>query len=593
MMRHSLLIPAIVSVLLGVSACTGAARRSDADASFELHYHVRPDRAARTVDVIVSVTGFDRSIDGFDRSIDGFDRSIDGFDRPIDEIRFSFNRGHTFLKLDEPLIEGPVCAFGPKGALPIERIDPFTWEVESPGGSDIRLEYVVPIRHRSLDKVRESHDAYEFPYLDDDHGMLTTWTLFAVPHLGKPVRIAVTLEGCADGADVPWPRTGAATYEPPSMEILTNDLIALGNWSRHTIEVGDFEGTVAIAPGQPALERTAAGPIAKIVEAELALFGRMPAGQYLFLFGRPDINGAGGSPKANSMTLAVEPRLAAHGADFLPHLVAHEFHHTWTAGFFHAPDELRWYNEGFTDYFAYLVVARLGLTTWDEFATTLGEKMTECASSKHHGALSLVDAGGEIFFADRDAYHLVYSGGLLTAAWLDCAIRSSGNGKRLDDLMRDFNNDARWKRGGQNPTVDDLVDAAGAFIGEEKAEELEAMVRKPFALEPVRAFEPFGVQIARSIEAPDMSLRANLDGVRVIDLDPRGVAWQVGVRGGDRFVEINGQKVTNQLEVRKAWRAAADDRITLTLDRENKRLSMEKPVPRTEKYAVPTEPWRD
>ncbi len=572
MKRHSLLIPLIVSILLGVSACTSAARRSDADASFELHYNVRPDRAARTVAVIASVTVLDRSIDG---------------------LRFSFNRGHTFLKLDAPLIDGPVRAFGTKGALPIERVDPFTWEVAPTGESHIRLEYVVPIRHRSLDKVQSSHDAYEFPYLDDDHGMLTTWTLFAVPHLGEPARIAVTLEGCADGLTVPWPRTGPATYEPPSMQILTNDLIALGNWNRHTVKVGDFEGIVAIAPGQPDLERAAAEPIAKIVETELALFGRLPVGRYLFLFGRPDINGAGGSPKANSMTLTVKPRLAAHGIGSLSHLVAHEFHHTWTAALFNAPDELRWYNEGFTDYFAYLVIARLGLTTWDEFAATLGGKMTECASNKHRSKLSLVDAGGEIFFADRDAYHLVYSGGLLTAAWLDCAIRSSGEGKRLDDLMRDFNNDARWERGGQGPTVDDFIAAAGAYIGEEKAEKLEAMVREPFAFEPIAAFKSLGVAISRSIEAPDMSFRANLDGVRVLDLDPRGIAWRVGVREGDRFVEINGQTVTDQHEVRKAWRAVAGDRISLTIDRGKTRLIVEEPVPHTETFAVPTHPWRD
>jgi len=579
MKRHSLLIPAILSMLLSFFASTSADCQAPGETAFELHYTVKPDRAARTVAVAASLTGLDRN---------------------IDDLVFSFHPGQSFLKLDEPLIDGPVGAFGPSGPLPIERLDPFNWTVEPSGEGEIRLEYVVPIRHRSLQKVRESHDAYEFPYLDDDHGMLTTWTLFAVPRLGEPARIAVTLEGyadgaegCADGADVPWPRTGPATYEPPSLEVLTNDLIALGKWNRHTVRVGDFVGTVAIAPGQPDLERAAAEPIAKIVEAELALFGRPPSGRYLFLFGRPDASGAGGSPKANSMTLTVEPRLAARGVDFLPHLVAHEFHHTWTAGLFHAPDELRWYNEGFTDYFSYLVIARLGLTTWDEFAATLGGKMAECASNPHRGRLSLVDAGGKIFFADRDAYQLVYSGGLLTAAWLDCAIRSLGTGKKLDHLMRDFNNDRRWERGRRAPTVNDFVTAARAYIGEEKANELEAMVRTPFTFDPALAFEPLGVEIVSSIEAADMSLRANLDGVRVINLDPKGIAWQVGVRQGDRFVEINGQAVGNQIEVRKAWRAVKDNRIRLTFDRKEERLIVDEPLPRTKKFTVPLHPWRD
>ncbi len=576
--RGSLLLSAAIAILLGLWSCTNVARPADTGSGMELHYRIRPDLSEGIVAVRLALSGLDSS---------------------IDRLRFSFSRGHTFLELDAPLIDGEVRAFGAEGALGIERVDPFTWEVTPSGESGLRLEYVVPIRHRSLDAVRESHDAYEFPYLDENHGMLTTWTLFATPRLGRssrfaePARISVTIDGCAEDAIVPWPRIGQATFQPPSMRTLTHDLIAVGKWSRHAIEVGDFRGIVAVAPGQRLLEQKVVDPIARIVAAELELFGRTPRGRYVFLFGRPDTRGTGGSPKANSMTLTVDPRTVSAGVDSLPHLVAHEFHHTWTAALFESPDELRWYSEGFTDYFAYLVIARLGMTTWEDFTSTLGVKMSECASNTHRGKLSLVKAGGKIFFTDRDAYQLVYGGGLLTAAWLDCAIRAEGKGKRLDDFMRTLNNDDRWDRGRLGPTVDDFVAVARTYIGPEKADELEAMVREPFAMRPTRAFGPFGVEIARFVEAPDMSLRANLDGVRVIDLDRSGVAWRAGLRQDDRFVTIDGQAVTDQIGVRKAWLNMADGRIRFSVDRGGSRIVVDEPMPRVEAYDVPVEPWQD
>ena len=90
-----------------------------------------------------------------------------------------------------------------------------------------------------------------------------------------------------------------------------------------------------------------------------------------------------------------------------------------------------------------------------------------------------------------------------------------------------------------------------------------------------------------------MDLRANLDGTRVIDIDPSSVTYRVGVRADDHFVEINGRPVGDAREVRLAWREPVDDRIRVTVDRGGTRLVFDEPVPRVEKYIVPVEPWRE
>ena len=63
----------------------------------------------------------------------------------------------------------------------------------------------------------------------------------------------------------------------------------------------------AFAPGQEKLEQVAVPLIEEIVAAQLELFHVVPSKKYLFLFGRPETQGLGGSPKAGSMTLSVNP----------------------------------------------------------------------------------------------------------------------------------------------------------------------------------------------------------------------------------------------------------------------------------------------
>ena len=102
----------------------------------------------------------------------------------------------------------------------------------------------------------------------------------------------------------PWRGVSENEFDPQDREALLNELIAIGAWHVYEIRIGGFEGTIAFAPGQDALERAAVEPIRRIVEYELKLFGREPAGRYLFLFGRPE-----GSGLAATIRLPdVEPR---------------------------------------------------------------------------------------------------------------------------------------------------------------------------------------------------------------------------------------------------------------------------------------------
>lgn len=498
----------------------------------------------------------------------------------------------AFVRLPEPVLEGAIEATVGDKPQAVKRTGAYEWEVEYAGPGALTLKYAVPLTHRALDAVKQ-RDAYEYPYVADDHGLLVTPTLFVFPEGVVPDEIRVRFDLPA-GWEVtaPWQRIDARTFDPGRRDALLNDLVAIGRWKVHEIEIDRFVGTVAFAPGQDALEVAAVEPIRSIVAHELKLFGRPAEGRYLFVFGRPETTGMAGSPKTNSMTLSVEPRLASAVEQYLPHLIAHEFFHTWTAAV-ETPDELRWVGEGFTDYYAWLVAARLGLGTWEEFAATLGEEMRQCAANPRRGELSLVEAGGEVFFSDRNAYDLIYDGGLLIAAWLDRAIRAQKRGSTLDDLMRAFNNDLRWRNGSESPALSDFLAVARRFADGATAAALERFVTQPYAFDPVDAFGRLGLVIRREIKPPEMDLRANLEGTRVTDIDRNWITYQVGVRENDRLLKVNGQSVGDTREVRAAWRSPRDGRIRVTLERGGETVEIDEALPQVEQFVVPADPWRE
>ena len=571
MKRHTYLL-VILLLGSGMSEWTSEyARGDEVGDGGRLRYTVAlTDPASQTVRVTVQLT----------------DREMEG-----GMSRWALPQGFAFVRLPEPVIAESITATVDGEVSELERTGPYEWEIAAPGVKEIRLVYTVPQTHRMLEAVKQ-RDAYEYPYLAADHGMLVSPTLFLYPTNVEIGAIRVDFE-LPEGWEVlaPWESTGQRSFQPRNLQELVHDLIAVGAWHKHETRIGDFEAIVAVAPGQEALEKSVFEPIEKIVEAELKVFDREPRGRYLFLFGRPDTSGMAGSPKTNSMTLSVEPRLAPVVGSHIGHLIAHEFFHTWTAGQ-EIPDELRWYNEGFTDYFAYLIPARLGSNMRQSFSETLGEKMTSCADNPRRGKTSLVDAGGRLFFSDRDAYNLTYDGGLLLAAWLDQAIRKHDSGRELDDLMRAFNNDSRWAKQGNKPTLADFLARVGEFAGESIARRFEQYVKQPFAFDPIVAFGDLGIEIRCEEKPAELSLRANLDGTRLIDIDPKCAAYLVGLRADDRVIKLNGQEVGDASALRKAWREPQNGRIQVLLRRGEQEISIDEVIPNERKFIVPSEPWR-
>lgn len=495
---------------------------------------------------------------------------------------------YSFVRLDEPLFEGEIEAADPAGKpLSLERTSPYSWKVDTRGNNSIVLNYRVPLRHGELPIVMERNDVYEQPFLDDQCGMLVSGTLIIGPRdmCIKEAKVSFSVpEGW--GVLCPWEALGDNTYKP-TVEEAMNDLIAVGHWSRHTIEVDGMTITIAFTPGQNKLEEAAIPIIEKIARAELALFEEIPESKYIFLFARPIEHGFGGSPKTGSMVLAVDSRFEKFSEHFpiqslLGHLVAHEFFHLWGGQKYQCPDELRFFNEGFTDYYAYLVLAREGILKKEEFLDKLCECMKVVADNELRKEMSLVEAGGEPFFTDRRAGSLIYQGGLIAAALLDARIRAKGAGESLDHFMRKFNNDSRWVYGEAAPAMDDFLLCVEAYVGEASMQHFAELVEKPFDLDPVREFGLAGIQVEPAASKSRPDLRGNLDaktGTTLLDLDPTGLAYALGIRPDDRFIEINGKKPKTRGDVYSAWSNPQNGRVRVTYERDGKTIEVDEALP--------------
>jgi predicted metalloprotease with PDZ domain len=517
---------------------------------------------------------------------------IDGLDPSALQLRLELPQGYAFVRLPEPLLDGTVEAFAGHRPLTVRRLGPYAWRVDPDGQASVEVRYGISLTHREIDAIRE-RDAYEHPFIKADHALLCTGALLVYPTDLPIERIRVVLDGPDGWAFLtPWPRATENEYAPPDLSSVINGLIAAGAWSPHELRVDEFVGTVAFAPGQREIEAGAVAVITRIVEHELRLFGRRARGTYLFLFGPPVERSMAGSPKNSSMILAVDPRLLKEDKAHLAHLIAHEFFHTWTHPCVAMPDELRWLNEGVTDYYAYLVPARLGLITWAEFATALGDKMQAAATNPHFGKLSLAAAGGPMFFSDPDAEALIYSGGALLGAWLDRAIRVGAPGQSLDDLMRALLNDPRWQPEGPAPTLRDVAALIAKYASEDLAAQAIAAVREPYAFDPVVTLGSLGVTIRREVAPLADGLRANFDGTRVTDIDPRCTAYRLGLRPGDQLLEVNGRRTANVDEVRAAWSMPDDEHIRMRVERGAVTISMDESIPSETRYIVSADAWQ-
>ncbi|MCY2961305.1 MAG: hypothetical protein NTY35_14175 [Planctomycetota bacterium] len=548
-----------VALFVSVSACATNSARPEAAIGPRAEYRVRLlEPAARAVEVELRLRGLDPG---------------------ATELALTLPEGYSFVRLEAPLLAVPLAAATPAGTpLALESDGPYRWKLATGGATDAIVTWTSALTAQDRPEVAE-RDSFGHPYVTTDHALLMTGAILVAPEFDGRAEATyrVRFEGPAHWPVLcSWREVEPGTYDPGSEQALQDDLVALGDWNRRRIQLDGMEIDVGIAPGQASLEALAVPAIEKICSAELALFGMVPRERYLFLFVAPKpVQGFSfaGSPKNGAMVLQVCGDLGNPTAsEMIAHLVAHEFHHLWAVSRLDFGDDLRFVGEGFTDWYAHVVPARLGLMTREKLGEKLGEKLDGWKSLAVGLDTSLSQAGGPRFFEGQTHYDATYTGGLLVAALLDLELRRAGRADGLDGWLREFVNDPRWQPRKTGPGVADFLAAVDRTLGTATRERVSTWVEQQGGFDPDAELARLGVAVQREPVARRM--RANFEGARIVALDPRSDAGRLGLREGDTLLAVNGRDVADERSIQDAWSEPVEGSVRVRLERGGQRLEL-------------------
>lgn len=188
----------------------------------------------------------------------------------------------------------------------------------------------------------------------------------------------------------------------------------------------------------------------------------------------------GGTGLTDSFALFMAPgatlapgTVGVHG---VRHLLAHECFHHWNGIDIEreAPEELAyWFSEGFTDYYARLLLWRNGYESLEQTAASLNRSIREYWTSPVRAAPNAAIL--EAFWTDKRVSDLPYRRGDLVAVVLDQEIRRRSNGARtLDDLMRALH--AAAVERGETVSTESLLAEFARWTTPEVAARLRAVV---------------------------------------------------------------------------------------------------------------------
>src|SRR5262249_32286118 len=169
---------------------------------------------------------------------------------------------------------------------------------------------------------------------------------------------------------VPWePVAGRPnTFHVASFEELTEAFLLAGSHEQFTARSGDTQVAVAVGSDLGKAGEQLRDCVQRLLEASAALFGGTPPGRKLRVGHRGSWGGFNGGVLGQSISLLSDRGFDADETHRWFPFVAHEIVHLWNGGGgLRSRDHDSWFSEGFTEYYAWVLAARLGFVGRDGF----------------------------------------------------------------------------------------------------------------------------------------------------------------------------------------------------------------------------------
>ena len=386
--------------------------------------------------------------------------------------------------------------------------------------------------------------------------------------------------------------TDAFSFSAPNLQYLMDSPAELSAYALRTFTVNDESRTpvfrVAVHhTGTDADLDSFARGVESLVRETRHIFGEYPAFEgntYTFIADYLPWADGDGMEHRNSTILTSSSSIRANRADLLD-TVAHEFFHAWNVERIR-PASLEpfnfeetnmsgelWLAEGFTSYFAPLLMKRTDLITVRDFAQEMGRVLNTVLTSPGRRLHSPVEMSRMAPFIDAatsmdrtvsdNTFISYYTWGEALGLGLDLTLRDRSNNKvTLDVFMR-----ALWERFGRSTapvagvverpyTLDDLKSVLGQVAGDEAfaadffAKYIEGRDMVSYAPLLARAGMVWRPVAPGRAHIGNVRLQASTGGARVTAAVPFGSpAYQAGIDRDDVIVSIGGTLVSGPDDV--------------------------------------------
>lgn len=418
-------------------------------------------------------------------------------------------------------------------ALPVARREPNRWTVESGARSPFRLTYTI--RHQKPSFMGAEEGGQFQPTLFDTWALLWghAYVLFPAPDALKALPAGVRVDaGPYRAAFASW---GADTVVA-DVDALRNSVLVAGDFRRQVREVEGVPITFLAQGAWSFTDQAFADAVQRVLRTQAGPMGSYPATRLSVVLVPGLPNSAGGTVVRDAIVVYPRPSADVTRDPSTLGLIAHEHFHLWNGeAAYPAPDvpegEVKWFQEGFTDYYGELTLLRAGVVDEAALIERINGRIRDYVLNPH--ALTATSAVlGQRYWDSREYNRLPYVKGALVALLMDLRIRhESGGARSLDDVVR-----AVFTRGGAYRPADlrrMLEEATGRAWGDF----LDTYVFGAGELPLLQVCAEVGMECARG-PVPLFQQGFVLDGAlrvgaTVTSVDAGSAAERAGVRVGD------------------------------------------------------------
>jgi predicted metalloprotease with PDZ domain len=468
------------------------------------------------------------------------------------------------------------------------KINKNTWHINTMGVSAVTVKYKVYAFELS---VRTS-------FIDVSHAFLSSTGIFLYPKgmLAQPaiIHIKPYKDWSKVSTSLEMVNGDTFTRQSPNFDILYDSPLEIGTQDIFGFEAAGVHYEVAMYGGGNYDKERLKTDMAKVVEAETAVFGENPNKHYTFIVHNKQRNGGGLEHLSSTVLGASRDQYGTErGYTGFLGLVAHEHFHLWNVkrlrpialGPFDYDNENYttnlWIAEGFTAYYQNLMLRHANLTNpdWylDAMAGDINTVENQPGSKVQPLSESSFDAWIKSYRPNENSYNTgisYYDKGAVIGMLLDLEIINSTGGKQsLDDVMK-YMYDTYYKGKKRGYTDAEFKQGFEKFSGKNLDDFYAKYINGLAAIDYNKYLGYAGYKLADDLadtNTPTLGVFTNAK--KIVTTVVRGsAAWIDGINVNDEITSIDGTPVTDMKTALDGKKTG--DKIVVTVTRDGQAYNL-------------------